>query len=539
MRNILLLFTLMANCFQWCPAQDTKKDFGKLSGSIETNNQLYTKDSATAAIVPQDKFGSNSFLKLDYQYKNFTAGVQMESYLPILLGYPGNMDGTKLINKYFTYRNTGSNLEVTVGDFYEQFGNGLIFRSFENRQIGINNALEGLNIRFQPADFLDIKIIYGKQRKYFDFSDGVLRGGDVQVNWNKLAKTKETNGIFKTGFSVISRYDPYTGSNPKIRPTVDAWSAQMDFTSENFYLNAENVHKSTDAHFANSFYTTKGKALQINTGFSKPFFGANLTLRRLENMDFRTDRNAIQGEYLVNFLPALTKQQDYALSNIYVYNAQAKGEIGGQLNMQVYFKKGTVLGGITGANLAINYSRYHNLDITSSNADGFTSNYTAFGKSQYFGDLSLEFKKKLSKKTTATFFYQNLYYNKSVIEGGLYDNIKAQVTVADFLFRYTRKKSFRLELQHLATWQDHKNWAGVLAELSPVAKWTWFVQSLYNYGNTIKKINYYTFGSSYSFNATRLMLGFGRQRAGLVCVGGVCRQVPANTGLNISMTTSF
>lgn len=538
----LLLWSLAISCGIAIQAQENnKKDIGKLSGSIESNNQLYTKDSVTNAIVPQDKFGSNSFLKLDYNYKNFTAGIQMESYLPILLGYPGNMNGTKLINKYFTYRT--QNLEATVGDFYEQFGNGLVFRSFENRQIGINNAIEGLNIRFQPTPFLDFKVIYGKQRKYFEFSDGVVRGLDGQIDWTKInnmkPSAKKNNNRFTTGFSVISRYDEYTGSDPKIKSTVDAWSVRADFEATDFYINAERVSKSNDAHFANNFYTMKGNALQINSGYSKKNLGINLSLRRLSNMDFRTDRDAVQGEYLVNFLPALTKQHDYALSNIYVYNAQALGEIGGQLDIQYKFKKGSFIGGKYGANIAINYSRYNALDITSSNANGFESKYFSAGKQQYFGDFNIEFKKKLSSKTTGTFMYQNLYYNKSVVEGGLYDNVKAHITVADFLIKYAPKKSLRIEAQHLATQQDFKSWVGGLVELGLAPKWTWFIQSLYNYGNDKKKINYYTFGTSYTYNTTRLLVSYGRQRQGLVCVGGVCRLVPAATGLNVTMTTSF
>jgi hypothetical protein len=531
---LLLIITISANSLF---AQSPKKDIGTLSGSIETNNQLYVKDTLTKAIVPQDKIGSNSFLKLDYNYKTFTAGIQMESYLPILLGYPGNMSGTKLINKYFTYRT--KNLEATVGDFYEQFGNGLVFRSFENRQIGINNAIEGLNIRFQPTEFLDFKVVYGKQRKYFDFSDGVVRGVDGQINWTKLSKVKTPKGSFSTGLSIVSRYDEYLGSNPNIKPTVDAFSVQANYVSDNFYFNAERVSKSNDAHFANNFLTMKGNALQLNTGFSKNTLGVNLTLRRLENMDFRTDRNAVQAEYLTNFLPAITRQHDFALSNIYVYNAQAIGEIGGQIDLNYKFKKGTGLGGKYGANLSVNYSRYNNLDITSTSATSFESNYFGIGKEQYFGDLNIEFKKKFSAKTTATFFYQNLFYNKAVVEGGLYDNIKANIIASDFLFKLASKKSLHLQIQHLSTIQDMKNWLGGLAELGLAPKWTWFVQSLYNYGNAKQKVNYYTFGTSYTYGTTRLLASYGRQRQGLLCVGGVCRLVPASTGLNISLTTSF
>ncbi|HML86108.1 MAG TPA: DUF6029 family protein [Bacteroidales bacterium] len=34
-------------------------------------------------------------------------------------------------------------------------------------------------------------------------------------------------------------------------------------------------------------------------------------------------------------------------------------------------------------------------------------------------------------------------------------------------------------------------------------------------------------------------MSYGRQREGLLCVGGVCRQVPAATGFTLTLTTSF
>jgi hypothetical protein len=45
--------------------------------------------------------------------------------------------------------------------------------------------------------------------------------------------------------------------------------------------------------------------------------------------------------------------------------------------------------------------------------------------------------------------------------------------------------------------------------------------------------------AGYIRGATRLSVGYGRQRAGLFCVGGVCRFVPASNGLTISFTQSF
>jgi hypothetical protein len=34
-------------------------------------------------------------------------------------------------------------------------------------------------------------------------------------------------------------------------------------------------------------------------------------------------------------------------------------------------------------------------------------------------------------------------------------------------------------------------------------------------------------------------MNYGRQRGGLICIGGVCRFVPENTGLTANLTVNF
>ena len=46
-------------------------------------------------------------------------------------------------------------------------------------------------------------------------------------------------------------------------------------------------------------------------------------------------------------------------------------------------------------------------------------------------------------------------------------------------------------------------------------------------------------GFSYLKNRTRIQLSYGRNRAGYVCSGGACRYMPAYTGLNLVITSSF
>ena len=90
----------------------------------------------------------------------------------------------------------------------------------------------------------------------------------------------------------------------------------------------------------------------------------------------------------------------------------------------------------------------------------------------------------------------------------------------------------------MSTEQDFGSWAGFVTEYSMAPHWSFFVADQYNYGGD-DQVHYYQTGFSYSNKATRLALNYGRQRGGLICVGGVCRFVPAATGFTLSMSTSF
>jgi hypothetical protein len=63
----------------------------------------------------------------------------------------------------------------------------------------------------------------------------------------------------------------------------------------------------------------------------------------------------------------------------------------------------------------------------------------------------------------------------------------------------------------------------------------------YNYGNADSKqrIHYFTASMGYIKDSNRFSVSYGRQRAGIFCVGGVCRNVPASNGVTLSITSSF
>ena len=141
-----------------------------------------------------------------------------------------------------------------------------------------------------------------------------------------------------------------------------------------------------------------------------------------------------------------------------------------------------------------------------------------------------------------TLFYANFVYNKDVAQGKVNEGIVyAHVEVAEFTYKFTDKHALRMEFQGLQTKQDHGDWATVLAEFTVSPKWFFSAICQYNYGNHIKEERLiYPIGQiGFIKNATRITLGYGRQRAGIFCIGGICRVVPASNGLTLSISSSF
>jgi hypothetical protein len=128
-------------------------------------------------------------------------------------------------------------------------------------------------------------------------------------------------------------------------------------------------------------------------------------------------------------------------------------------------------------------------------------------------------------------------YNTSVIRSSGSANVYANVIALGGLYKWAPKKSVRFKFEHLKTATDDGSWASALAEFSFSSPFMFFVSDLYNYGRT--KIHYYNVGASYTKDATRFSLSYGKQRPGLFCAGGVCRFVPAAHGLTATLTTSF
>jgi len=156
-----------------------------ISGNVGILWQSYSEDSLIGAVVPPSKTGYNAFANVLYNQGNFNAGIRYESYLNAVIGFPGRFKGTGLGYRFAQYMDDERGIDVTIGNFYDQFGSGLVFRAYEERNLGIDNAMDGFRLILTPLEGLRAKFLYGKQR--FDFDgrlingEGIVRAVDLDV----------------------------------------------------------------------------------------------------------------------------------------------------------------------------------------------------------------------------------------------------------------------------------------------------------------------------------------------------------------------
>lgn len=535
-------------------AQET----GFFYGGFESNTQWLQNDNKLDFKAPDARFRGNNYFQFNYNYGAFTAGIQYEAYLPeALLDYEPSLNGQNGIGTYYVnYRD--ETLDITGGYFYDQFGSGLILRSYEDRQLGINSALRGVGIKFTPTYYLTLKGVYGKQRYGFDVSNGFIQGLDLNLDLGQLLNLDDW--YTEIGGSYVGRYQK-DGQIAHLPNTVNAYAARFDVTKGSFYGGLEYVQLDkkplvNDKALEND-RLFDGNAFQVNMGYAGDGLGIDGTFRRMDNFSFYSDYMAEGNQYnqeLVHYVPALTKQQDYLLANIYVYQAQPRllfnpdnpfearsGEVGTQWDLFYTIDQGTALGGKYGTKIAANFSYWAGLD-TDFNFDNNTYKTKFIGKGlRYYRDFNIEIKKRWSDEWSSAFTYMNQIIDAAITTGGVpgsQGDIKAQVGVAESTYEFGGGRSARLEVQHLWTKEDRGNWAGGMIEFNYNTDLSLFLADSWNYDGE-GKTHYYNAGVGYTKGRTRLLVSYGRVRGGLLCVGGVCRFVSSSSGANMSLTVSF
>ena len=523
-----------------------------VSGSVHSDILFPQDDEKIGTEHYDDKVLTNTYLDLKLGSKNVEAGARFEFLKYPMPGYEPDFKGWGV--PHFYVKGHIDNLDITLGDYYEQFGSGFILRTYEERSLGIDNALRGVRLNFKPVDGVTVKALSGKQRRYWHHNDALVSGADLELDLEQFIKPLAAHGSHITlGGSWVNKYEK-SGDDAifvdathrlKIPEFVNALDARVNFTHKGFSLLAEYAQKSQDPSFDNGYHYGKGNVAMLSASYSQKGMSVLLQAKRSEGMSFRSRRSMSGTSSFINHLPAFTHDQTYALAAQYPYATNPDGEWAFQGEFGYTFKKGTTLGGKYGTKLKFNVSHVRGLDENGIKnpvadervigSDGYKSSFFKTGET-YYQDIDVQIEKRFTRDFQLILMYMNERYNMTVIEGhgGM---IKSNILIADGKYKFSPKLTLRCELQYQFCKGDDGDWAFGLAELSWAPHWMFTVSDMWNCGET--KIHYYQALVTYNLKSHRLQAGYGRTNAGFNCSGGVCRWVPATRGFTLSYNYSF
>lgn len=530
-----------------------------LNGSIQSDillpqedNKIGTKYDSNSDLL------TNTYVDLHLRSHYIDAGARLEYMDYPLPGFETDFQGWGVPHMYVKAK-FDQGVDVTFGDFYDQFGSGFIFRAYEERSLGIDNSLRGLRLNITGIKGLNLKVLGGAQRRYWEWDDKTLVGGaDAEVNIEQYSQKMQDKGVsWMVGASFVGKKeeDEMIMLNPVQRLNlpkfVTAFDVRSRFQKGNYSLMAEYAMKSQDPSFDNGYIYKKGNALMLSASYSKRGMSALVQAKRSEDMSFRSRRSVNGTSVFLNHMPAFAYQHTYALAALYPYATQmAGGEWAMQGEFGYTFKRNTLLGGKYGTNLKLNISYIRAIDKEPFAADklmgtdGYTSSFFKFGDETYYQDINVQLEKKFTKAFKMNLMYMNQRYNQSVIEGhgGM---INSNIFVGEGKYQFNKKFTLRGELQYLTTPHESGDWMYGLLELSVLPYLMFTVSDMYGKPSVnggleyAGKEHYYMASVTFNYNAHRIMAGYGRTRAGYNCSGGVCRYVPASRGVNISYNYSF
>lgn len=545
----------------------------QLHGSVQTEFLIPQEDEKIGTEATDNFLLNNTYVDLNLNSKYVDAGARLEFLEYPLPGFESDFKGWGVPHIYVKGKLKG--VELTVGDFYEQFGSGFILRTYEERSLGVDNSLRGARVKVNAVKGLRLTALAGVQRTYWSWDmDSRIAGADAELDLHQFIKGMEEHNmswtlggswVLKNEEKEPSKYNnvfvPGTNKYINFPENVNAFDVRTQFHKQNFSILAEYAMKTEDPSADNSYTFHKGSAAMLSASYSQKGFSALFQAKRSEDMAFRSHRGINGAAGFLNNMPAFAYQHTYALPALYPYATQycdisntgeslVPGEWAFQGEVAYNFKRKTPLGGKYGTKLKAHFSHIRGLDADMGEkylgyvlgTNGYKSSFFGMSDDTYYQDFNLQLDKKISKNFKLNLMYMNQRYNQSIVEGhgGM---INTNTFVAEGKYQFTSKMTLRGEFQYLTTKHESGDWVYGLLELSVLPHFMFTISDMYGKpyvnGQYGEKQHYYLGSVTFTHGAHRAMLGYGRTRAGYNCSGGVCRWVPANVGVQASYNFTF
>jgi hypothetical protein len=505
---------------------------GTLSGDVMTNVNFFNKDTAINAannpLYDNTLSGGEAWLTLRYNYKGFTAFVRADAFHNSNLYNPtsalsGFGLGAWSLSKEF------NGLTITGGYIYDQIGSGILFRSYEDRGLLIDNSLVGLHLKYKLNDHLSVKGFTGQQKnvatitgRYEPVIKGINIEGDVTIGKAQLIpgigainRTLDANSMSSVAGAINSQ-----PVDTRFVPRYNMYgvTAYNTLTLGDFSWYAEGAYKTHETILVgNLLEDHDGTVLFSTLGFAKKGIAVNLTGKRTENFVMRTSPNEVLLRGLMNWQPIVARLRPQRLMARYTPASQDISEIAGGGDV--------LLAPNDDLNITLTYTHINTLNAVKLYRE-------AYAEAEYRG----------AKDWIFTGGVQVMQYNQEIyqVKPGV-PIVNAVTPFAEIIYKITKTKSLRTQLEYMATEQDFGSWIFALLEFNIAPRWSFAASDMYNIvaKKTAKPEHYYNFFIAHTKGSHRFTAAYVKQVEGINCTGGVCRYEPAFSGLKFGITSTF
>jgi hypothetical protein len=528
MRRVILLFLFGLSLIPSFLFSQT----GTLSGDLQTNVNVFQRDSAIGAYNTPlyDNYftGIESWLNVNYSILGFNAGLRVDVYNNSNLIDPNSAFTGAGIGYYYLEKEIGD-LTIRGGYFYEQFGSGIIYRSYEDRGLGIDYSTFGLNLKYRLGKNWLLKGIAGQEKNLFSLYKPTLKGLNAEgaIDFSDDIKflpgaafLNRTIDQASMDFVVatINSYDSADRFVPKYN--TYAFSGYYTLFVKGFNWYVEGAYKTHEAIYnaESKLVDVPGNVIYSSLSWSRKGLGITGQFKRTENFVLRTSPNETLLNGVLNYIPPMARQNSLRLPARQQPATQYLGEIA--------FQGDVTYTPVKGYTIDLSYSHINGLD-----------------GEDYWRELYGQIEITSNKKFQYLFGGQYVFYNQQLYRSEPLPNLKAITPFAEFTYKPSRKNSLRMELQYQITEEDYGSWLFGLLEYNIAPNWSFSVSDMYNIdpnpATTDIKGHYYNFFVAFTKSANRFSLSYVRQVAGINCTGGVCRYEPAFSGLKFNLTSSF
>jgi hypothetical protein len=537
----------------------------RITGNLQSNGNFFITDEKIGATgTPQydyQKFGAETWLNLNYSNWGFDVGVRFDMFNNSNLLNPTGSYTAEGIGRWYVAKSIDK-FNLAGGYLYDQIGSGIIFRAYEERTLMIDNALVGVRVGYNFNDNWKIKAFTGRQKQQFTRYGTVIRGGALE---GFIRPDSTSSFTMAPGLGVVARtYNSETVGTivnslitylpqDSIKPQYNTYAASIynTLTYGPFTWYLEGAYKTRDVIYdplARTASGNRGKLINpegftvySSLAYAKSGLGITLEAKRTSNFAFRVDpfQTGVQGA--INFLPPMARQNTYRLTARFTPATQELGEQALQADIRYALNKRLSVG--------LNVSEIQLL----------TGN-------ELYREITPEFTYKYKRKWQLIGGIQLLRYNIDLYQGksdptdsedplgfvggGKPGYVDALTPYAEYLYKFTARKSLRVEAQYLLTDDEFGSWINALAEFGWAPHWLVYVSDMYKLKHGANEhaspdktkfdgLHYPSLGVVYTHRANRFAVAYVKQVEGINCAGGICRYEPTFHGVRLNISSSF